>query len=149
MNDSTGLRSVTSLSTPRMRCESRLNNRATRLLNTRPNKKQKRASTLPRPFSFVCRACSIAWRCKSSSQRDGREVIAKRKGRVARRGLKEARSKHVSRWTRTGFEAGGVRASWPMAAKPISIKSAACKSGGCAWKASELTSGDLLHVTEA
>jgi len=36
-------------------------------------------------------------------------VIAKRKGRVARQGLKEARSKHVSRWTRTGSEAGGVR----------------------------------------
>jgi hypothetical protein len=28
----------------------------------------------------------------------------KRKGVVARRGLKEARNKHASRWTRTGFE---------------------------------------------
>jgi hypothetical protein len=41
-----------------------------------------------------------ARRCKSSSQRDGREVIAKRKGEItlaARRGLKEARSKDASR----------------------------------------------------
>jgi hypothetical protein len=48
----------------------------------------------------VCRACSTARRCKSSSQRDGREVIAKRKGEitlVARRGLKEAWSKDASR----------------------------------------------------
>src|SRR6266849_858982 len=48
------------------------------------------------------------------SQRDGREVIAKRKGEItlaARRGLKEARSKDASRCTRTGSEAyGGGRA---------------------------------------
>ena len=45
-------------------------------------------------FFLVCRACPTARRCKSSSQRDGREVIAKRKGEItlaARRGLKEAR----------------------------------------------------------
>ena len=35
-------------------------------------------------------------------------MIAKRKGRVARRGLKEARSKPASRWTRTRFEAYGA-----------------------------------------
>ncbi len=38
--------------------------------------------------------------CKSSSQRDGREVIAKRNGEItlaARRGRKEARSKDASR----------------------------------------------------
>jgi hypothetical protein len=44
--------------------------------------------------------CSTAWRCKSSSHPDGGEVIAKRKGVVARRGLKEAWSKDASRWTR-------------------------------------------------
>ena len=32
---------------------------------------------------------------------DGGEGLAKRKGVVARRGLKEARSKAVTRWTRT------------------------------------------------
>jgi hypothetical protein len=36
-----------------------------------------------------------------------------------------------------------------MDAKPISIKSAGGKSGGCAPKAVELTSGDLLCVVES
>jgi hypothetical protein len=57
----------------------------------------------------------------------------KRKGRVARRGLKEAveqtRESMDKNWT--------------------SIKGIGGKSGGSAWKATELTSGDLLHVTES
>jgi hypothetical protein len=36
-----------------------------------------------------------------------------------------------------------------MIAKPTSIKDTGGKSGGCAWKAIEFTSGDLLHVAEA
>jgi len=36
-----------------------------------------------------------------------------------------------------------------MIAKPISIKLTGGKSGGCASKAVELTSGDLRHVTES
>ena len=46
---------------------------------------------------------------------------------------------------------GGIRrrASWQMTAKPISIKGAGCKSGGCALKAVELTSGELLLVAES
>jgi len=36
-----------------------------------------------------------------------------------------------------------------MIAKPISIKDAKRKSGGGAWKAVELTSGDLLRVSES
>jgi hypothetical protein len=45
---------------------------------------------------------------------------------------------------------GGIRrrASWQMTAKPISIKDAGCKFGGCAPKAVELTSGDLWRVVE-
>jgi len=35
-----------------------------------------------------------------------------------------------------------------MAAKPISIKGSGGKSGGRVWKAIEITSGDLLQVTE-
>jgi hypothetical protein len=44
---------------------------------------------------------------------------------------------------------GGLqwRASEHMIAKPISIKPTGGKSGGCASKAVELTSGDLRHVT--
>ena len=50
------------------------------------------------PWVFlVCRACSTAWRCKSSTQPDGGEELAKRKGVAARWGLKEARSKSASR----------------------------------------------------
>jgi len=41
------------------------------------------------------------------------------------------------------------RASGHMTAKPISIKGTGCKSGGCARKAVELTSGDLLCVANS
>ena len=41
------------------------------------------------------------------------------------------------------------RASGQMTAKPISIKGTGCKFGGCARKAVELTSGDLLFVPES
>jgi hypothetical protein len=36
-----------------------------------------------------------------------------------------------------------------MIAKPISIKDAKRKFGGCAWKVVELIAGDLLHVTDS
>ena len=41
------------------------------------------------------------------------------------------------------------RTSGPMTAKSISIKGTGCKSGGCALKAVELTSGDLPFVAES
>jgi len=41
------------------------------------------------------------------------------------------------------------RASWQLTTKPISIKGAGCKSGGCALKAVELTSGELTLVAES
>jgi len=41
------------------------------------------------------------------------------------------------------------RASGQMTAKPISIKGAGCRSGGCVRKAVELTSGDLPFVPES
>ena len=41
------------------------------------------------------------------------------------------------------------RASRHMTAKPISIKGAGCKFGGCVRKATELTSGDLPFVSES
>ena len=37
----------------------------------------------------------------------------------------------------------------PMTTKPISIKRTGGKSGGCASKAVELSSGDLWHVTNS
>src|SRR6266481_7067467 len=39
---------------------------------------------------------------------DGGEELVKRKGVIVRWDLKEARSKHASRWTKTGFAAHGV-----------------------------------------
>jgi hypothetical protein len=46
---------------------------------------------------------------------------------------------------------GGMRCrtSEQRIAKSISIKGAGCKSGGCARKAVELTSGGLSHVPES
>src|SRR5471030_195023 len=44
-------------------------------------------------FFSVRRACATAWGCESPAQPDGGEGLAKRKGVVVRRGLKEARSK--------------------------------------------------------
>jgi len=44
---------------------------------------------------------------------------------------------------RTGYEADSERASGRGTAKPPSIKCTGCRSGGCALKAVELTSGDL------
>jgi len=38
------------------------------------------------------------------------------------------------------------RTSWQLTTKSISIKGTGCKSGGCALKAVELTSGDLSFV---
>ena len=55
------------------------------------------AAAKPSRLFVVCRACSTAGRCKSSTQPDGGEELAKRKGVVARRGLKEAWSKGASR----------------------------------------------------
>jgi hypothetical protein len=40
------------------------------------------------------------------------------------------------------------RTSGQLIAKSISIKGTGCKSGGCALKAVELTSGDLLFVSD-
>jgi len=67
-----------------------------------------------------------AWNCKSSSQRDGREVIAKRTA-PSRERAEQTREP----MTRTGSEAGSDRANWQMAAKPIAIN-AECKSSGLA-----------------
>jgi hypothetical protein len=41
------------------------------------------------------------------------------------------------------------RTSGLLIAKSTSIKGTGCKSGGCALKAVELTSGGLLHVPES
>ena len=78
-------------------------------LTARPSQTGNKAEGHRTPgLAFVCRACLAAWGCKSPSHPDGGEVIAKRKGVVVRRSLKEAWSKGASRWTRTGYEAYGA-----------------------------------------
>ncbi len=48
-------------------------------------------------YFVVCRACSTARRCKSSTQPDGGEELAKRKGVPVTEGLKEAWNKSAGR----------------------------------------------------
>jgi hypothetical protein len=69
-----------------------------------------------------------------------------RKGVTARWGLKEARSD--SRDPMDKNRIGGNRGwtSGQGTAKSVSTKGPGCKSGGCAAKAGELTSGGLLRV---
>ena len=45
------------------------------------------------PYPDVCQACLLTRGCESRIQLDGGEGLAKRKGVVVRRGLKEAFSK--------------------------------------------------------
>jgi MFS family permease len=52
---------------------------------------------LGRRRPYVCRTCSTAWGWKSPAQPGGGEGLEKRKGVVARRGLKEAWIKSASR----------------------------------------------------
>jgi hypothetical protein len=87
--------------------------------------------------------------CKSPIQPDGGEGLAKRKGVIARWGLKEAWSKGVRRWTRTGYEASTCGRVGNEQQSPYPSKASAGKSGGSALKAIELTTGDLLHVVDS
>jgi hypothetical protein len=78
-------------------------------------------------------------------------VIAKRKGEIARREAGPERSVEQRREPMNKNRIGGLRwrASERLIAKPTSIKLTGGKSGGCASKAVELTSGDLQRVTES
>src|ERR1700677_3126344 len=64
-------------------------------------------------------------------------------------GLKEAWSKGVRRWTRTGYEASTCGRVGNEQQSPYPLKASAGKSGGGALKAIELTTGDLLHVVDS
>ena len=90
------------------------------------------------------------------------EVIAKRKGVIARWGLKEAWSKDASRgprrqvfvagvesrWTRTGYEAYGTGRAGNRSRSPQPSKGAGGKFGGCALRAVIFITGGLLRVPE-
>jgi hypothetical protein len=75
--------------------------------------------------------------------------VAKRKG-----GRREAGSERSAERKREPMNKNRMKrrergASGQVTAKPISIKSAERKSGGCAWKAARLTSGDLRRAPQS
>jgi hypothetical protein len=97
-----------------------------------------------RGFSLCAPSTTTAWRWKSSIQPDGGGGLAKRKGVIARWGLKKARSKvrgtmDKSRITPAGRASKGSRSPRPS-------KVGGGKSGGRAVKAVGLTSGGLRCV---
>ena len=73
-------------------------------------------------------------------------MLAKGKGVAARRGLKEARSESRDPMDKNRISGSHARTSRPRTTKSISIKGRGCRSGGCAVKAVELTSGGLPRV---
>ena len=73
-------------------------------------------------------------------------MLAQGKGVAARRGLKEARSESRDPMDKNRISGSHARTSRPRTAKSISIKGRGCRSGGCAVKAVELTSGGLPRV---
>ena len=91
----------------------------------------------------ACRACPTAWRCESSTQPDGGEGLAKRKGghrEVASEGSVEQRREPMHK---NRIEGDRDRMSERKIAKSISVKGHGRRSGGCAPKAVGLTPGGL------
>ena len=91
----------------------------------------------------ACRACPTAWRCESSTQPDGGEGLAKRKGgyrEVASEGSVEQRREPMHK---NRIEGDRDRMSERKIAKSISVKGYGRRSGGCAPKAVGLTPGGL------
>ena len=92
---------------------------------------------------YACRACPTAWRCESSTQPDGGEGLAKRKGghrEVASEGSVEQRREPMHK---NRIEGDRDRMSERKIAKSISVKGYGRRSGGCAPKAVGLTPGGL------
>jgi len=75
------------------------------------------------PMPIVCRACLSAGRCKSSSQRDGREVIAKRKGAASgrRSGSTGARAEMIYGTAETGSGQGPSRYSGGQGPRTVAV----------------------------
>jgi len=76
---------------------------------------------------------------KGVAKRKGkcREAVSERSAERKREPMNKNRMKRRERWT-----------SGQLTAKPISIKSAERKSGGCARKAARLTSGELRRAPQ-
>ncbi len=73
-------------------------------------------------------------------------MLAKGKGVATRRGSEGSLEQSRDPMDKNRIRGGHARTSRQMAAKSISTKGRGCRSGGCAVKAGELTSGDLPRV---
>ena len=96
----------------------------------------------------ACRACPTAWRCESSTQPDGGEGLAKRKGghrEAASEGSVEQRREPMHK---NRIEGERDRTSERKVAKSIPVKGHGRRSGGCAPKAVGLTPGDLRRCPD-
>jgi hypothetical protein len=78
-------------------------------------------------------------------QPDGGEGLAKRKGVIREGGSEESVEQNREPMNKNRIGGERDQASGPKFTKPISIKGLGRKSGGCAGKASNLTSGDLYR----
>ena len=75
-------------------------------------------------------------------------MIAKRKGVFGDGGSEGSVEQTYEPMNKNRIRGIQRRASGLVTAKPISIKGAGCRPGGCVRKAVELTSGDLLSVRD-
>ena len=94
----------------------------------------------------VCRACPTAWRWKSFIQPDGGEGLVKRKGCRREAGSEGSVEQSRDPTNRNRIRGLPGRTSGLATAKSSAIKDRGGRSGGCAVKAVELTSGDLRRV---
>ena len=86
-----------------------------------------------------CKSCHSLMEAKcSKAQGRRREALSERSAEQ----MYESMNKNRMRGNR-------YRTSWQTTTKSISIKGAGCKFGDCVRKAIELTSGDLLLVSES
>ena len=99
-------------------------------------------ASLPR----VCRACPTAWRWKSFIQPDGGEGLVKRKGCRREAGSEGSVEQSRDPTNRNRIRGLPGRTSGLATAKSSAFKDRGGRSGGCAVKAVELTSGDLRRV---
>jgi hypothetical protein len=89
--------------------------------------------------SYRCKSCHSLMEAKcSKAQGRRREAWSERSAEQ----MYDPMNKNRIRGNR-------YRTSWQTTTKSISIKGAGCKFGGCVRKAVELTSGDLLFVSES
>ena len=82
----------------------------------------------------------------SLTQPDGGEGLAKRKGNRREAGSEGSAEQSCDLTNRNRIRGIPGRTSGHMTAKSLSIKARGCKSGRCAVKAVELTSGGLRRV---